>query len=200
VPITAKLRAGMYAGDESYIELGRRLQDVGVGALGIHGRHAAQHFAGTVDLGSIERLVRAVSIPVLGSGDVFTVSDVLRMLDLGCGGVMIARGALGRTWLFRQAAEALAMGLGPNDLLTASIMPDPPWRERLGMALCHAQMLALHDNEQNAMHEMRGHVRWYTHGMPGGGSLRGQINHVQTLDELADVFLRWAAPEVDSEW
>ena len=160
---------------------------------------AGQAFAGTVSLTAIERLIAAVSVPVIGSGDVFSVADVLRMLEAGCGGVMIARGALGRPWIFSQAAEALRLGLTASEIRLSGLMPDPPWRERLGIALCHAQMLALYNGEDIAVHEMRGHVRWYTHGMPGGGALRGKINHIKTLSELAAIFTAWAAPETEEE-
>lgn len=177
VPVTVKYRAGLVPGDDGYLDLGRRLQDVGIAALTLHGRPASSGFRGQARWEMVARLVEAVQIPVIGSGDVTSAAEAVRRLrQTGCSGVMIARGALGRPWLFGQAADLLA-GRPPR--------PDPSPQERLGVALCHAQLLAVHEGELSAVRQMRSHLPHYTRGLPHAAWLRGQCAHVTTLAALA---------------
>jgi nifR3 family TIM-barrel protein len=179
VPVTVKYRSGLTAGDDSFLELGRRLQDVGVAALTLHARPASAYMRGRADWGQIARLAQAVRIPVIGNGDVREPAQAPQMLkETGCAGVMIARGALGRPWLFRQAAEALA-GQEPS--------PDLSPAERLAVALCHAQMLALHYGDEQAAQQMRGQIGYYTRGMPDAARLRQRCQQMRTLDQFADL-------------
>lgn len=184
VPVTCKIRAGVFQGDDSYLELARRLQDVGVAAIAVHGRTVQQGFRGEADHTPAARLVQALRIPVIASGDVHTATMPLAILeDTGCQGVMIARGALGRPWIFAQALAVLEGRQAP---------PDPGLGERLGLILCHAQMLALQFGEHVAVHEMRAHLAWYTRGVPHGAQLRRQCNEVQSLAAL-EALLRHCA-------
>jgi len=184
-PVTVKYRAGMTAGDESYLELGRRLQDVGVAALTLHARPASGHFRGQADWACIARLVEQVAIPVIGNGDVTTAPQAVeRMRHTGCAGVMIARGALGRPWLFRQAAEALA---------GREVSPDPAPADRLAVALCHAQMLALDQDEAQAAHQMRGQIGFYARGVAHAALLRQRCQQVRSLGQLRGVVLEHIA-------
>jgi nifR3 family TIM-barrel protein len=182
-PVTVKLRAGMTAGDDSYLELARRLQDVGVAALTLHARPASAVFRGRADWAHIARLVACVSIPVIGNGDVTTPGQGAAMLrETGCAGVMIARGALGRPWLFTQAAAALA---------GQTIPPDPSPAERMAIVLCHAQMLALAQGDLSAARQMRGHIGFYSRGLPHAAWLRQQCQQVRSLGEFADVVFEY---------
>ena len=179
VPVTVKFRAGMTAGDDRYLELARRLQDVGVAALTLHARPASAYLRGRADWTRIARLVAQVSIPVIGNGDITRPEQATEMLrETGCAGVMIARGALGRPWLFRQAAEALA---------GQDVSPDPPPADRLAVALCHAQMLALAHGDQSAAQQMRGHIAFYSRGLSHAAWLRQRCQQVRSLSHFADV-------------
>jgi tRNA-dihydrouridine synthase B len=185
VPVTVKYRAGLVAEDDSYLELGRRLQEVGVAALTLHARPASKAFSGQADWACIARLVEHVSIPVVGNGDVTTAQQALEMFEqTGCAGVMIARGALGRPWVFQQTAEALA---------GREISPDPSPADRLAVALCHAQMLALHQDDEQAAHQMRGQIGFYVRGAPHAGWLRQRCQQVRSLRQLTEVFFEYLA-------
>ena len=185
VPVTVKFRAGLIVGDDSFLDLGRRLQDVGVAALTLHARPASAYFRGQADWTQIARLVQTVSIPVIGNGDVREPAQALQMLkETGCAGVMIARGALGRPWLFRQAREVLA-GQEPS--------PDPSPAERLAVALCQAQMLALHYNDEQAAQQMRGQIGFYSRGLPNAAHLRQHCQQARTLRQFADALLEYVA-------
>jgi tRNA-dihydrouridine synthase len=186
----------MVPGDDGYLELGRRLQDVGVAALTLHGRPASGGFRGQARWDLIARLVEAVQIPVIGNGDVTGPAEAVRRLrETGCSGVMIARGALGRPWVFGQAADLLA---------GRPQRPDPSPQERLGLALCHAQLLAEHEGELSAVRQMRSHLPHYTRGLPHAAWLRGQCAKLATLEALgalvAEYGERLATRRVSDLW
>ncbi len=179
LPVTVKLRAGLHAGDRGYLELARRLQDLGVAAFALHARTAAQGFAGAADWSAISELVERVAVPVIGNGDVTTAADAARMVaQTGCAAVMIARAAWGRPWFFAQAAAAMA---------GRPVPPDPPPAARLGVALCHAQMLALDLGERIALHQLRGQLRWYAHGLPHARQFRAATAAATSLAQLCDL-------------
>lgn len=176
VPVTVKLRAGLEAGDDRYLELARRLQDAGVAAVTLHPRTAAEGFRGNADWELIARLVEVLSIPVIGSGDVTEPEDAARMMRAtGCAAVMIARGAWGRPWIFGQAAAALR---------GEPVPPDPPPAERLAVAWRHAQMLVEECGERLALHQMRAQLHHYVRGLPGARRFRSRANSVATLAQL----------------
>ena len=183
VPVTCKIRAGRHEGDDGHIDLARRLQDVGVAAIALHARTVRQGFKGEADHRLTRELVRALSIPVIASGDVFAPETPRAIIgDTGCAGVMIARGALGRPWVFTQALATLRDELAP---------PDPPAGVRFGIALCQAQMMAQQQDERTAVHQMRAHLAFYTKGLPRGARLRQEANHAQTLADLRTVLVRY---------
>lgn len=185
VPVTVKLRAGLAEGDKSYVELARRLEDVGAAAVTLHARHAAQGFRGAADWALIATLVEALSIPVIGSGDVTEPEDAARMMRVtGCAAVMIARGALGRPWIFAQAAAALR---------GERIPPDPPPAQRLALALRHAEMLVDECGERLAIHQMRAQLHHYVRGLPGARGFRSRANKVSTLAGLRMLIAEYLA-------
>ncbi|MGD9495848.1 MAG: tRNA dihydrouridine synthase DusB [Armatimonadota bacterium] len=185
VPVTIKMRAGLVAGDDSYLELARRAQDVGAAAVALHARSAGQAFSGKADWGEIARLVAAVDVPVIGGGDISTPQDAPRMMrETGCAAVMVARGAWGRPWFFGQASAALR---------GEPIPPDPPPGQRLAVALLHAQMLVLDLDERIAMHQMRMQMHHYVRGLPRARELCGVVARVHTLDELRAVVHQYLA-------
>ncbi len=185
VPVTVKIRAGLTADDDSYVDVARRLQDAGASALAIHARSACQAFRGEADWRHIRRVVEALDIPVIGNGDVTEAHDAPRMMrETGCDAVMIARGAWGRPWFFRQAEAALRGG---------SIPAAPGPAGRLGVALLHAQMLVIEIDEPMALHQMRAQMHHYVHGLPWARRFRSDANQVSTLDALRELVEQYLA-------
>ena len=181
VPVTVKYRAGMVVGDDSYLELGQRLEAAGVAALTLHARPANAYFRGHADWTKIARLAEAVDIPVIGNGDVNTAERAVEMLaQTGCAGVMIARAALGRPWIFRQASALVGGVTGPAAW-------QPTVHERLAVALCQAQMIALATDDLSAARQMRGQMPFYTHGLPNASALRQRCHNMRTVAELAQI-------------
>lgn len=167
VPVTVKLRTGWDEDSLVYEELGRRLQEVGVSALTLHARTRRQFYAGRADWDAIARLKRAVSIPVIGNGDVTCLQDARRMMEqTGCDAAMIGRAAMGNPWVFAGR--------------------DPSPRERVEGALRHARMLMAFKGEAVAMREMRGHVACYVRGLHGTARIRERTNAASTYAQLSE--------------
>jgi len=179
-PVTVKMRSGRVCGDESYLDLARRLADVGLAAIALHARAASQEYRAQADWSAISRLVEVLPIPVVGNGGVLAAEDVSRMMrETGCAAVMIGRGALGDPFIFRRAAHLLAGRPAPST--------PPAWR--LAVALWHAQTLVLQLGERAGIRHMRSQVGWYSKGLPGSTQFRRAASHLTTLRELADAIL-----------
>jgi len=175
LPFTVKIRTGWNAESANYLEIGRIAADEGVDAITLHPRTRSQMFEGRSDWRQIGELKEKLSIPVLGSGDLFTPVDVTAMLaETGCDGVMIARGALGNPWIFRQTLALMA----GNE----AVPPTPA--ERLDLARRHLELFADEAGERVAVREMRKHLCWYAHGLPGAAQFRGRVNRIDSKAEL----------------
>lgn len=178
VPVTVKIRSGWDRSNTTAIEFAQRAQDVGASAIAVHARYANQGFTGSADWSIIRRVKDAVTIPVIGNGDVVTVDDAKRMIDeTGCDGVMIGRAAMGNPWIFRQTKHFLETG---------ERLPDPALPERIEAALFHLKTMAATPNvgEERAVKEMRGQLTHYFKGFPGVSSLRGSIVKAETIAEV----------------
>lgn len=176
-PVTVKFRKGFNDTCVNAAEFAKMAESCGVAAVAVHGRTREQYYSGKADWDIIRRVKEAVSIPVIGNGDIFTPQDAKRMLDeTGCDGIMVARGAKGNPWIFRRINHYLDTG---------ELLPEPSAEEIRKMILRHGHMLAEYKGEVTAMREMRGHVAWYTKGMPHSAALRNEINQVDTLEGLA---------------
>ena len=170
LPLTVKIRSGWGADTVNYLLIGRIAQDEGADAVTLHPRTRAQLFDGHADWQHIEQLKKTLTIPVIGSGDLFSAEDVLAMLNMtGCDGVMIARGALGNPWIFR---EALALQRG-----SAKIPPAP--EERFSVAARHLALFAGTAGERVAVREMRKHLCWYARGLQGAAQFRAAVNRLE---------------------
>jgi tRNA-dihydrouridine synthase B len=173
IPLTIKIRSGWTAGESSFLEIARIADAEGCDAITLHPRTRAQMFTDHADWEKIAQLKSVSTIPVIGSGDLFTGTDVRDMfLQTGCNGVMVARGALGNPWIFREAA-ALLRGERP--------IP-PSSSERMTTALRHLELLLELYGAQIAVCEMRKHISWYVKGLAGAARFRATAN---ALDELS---------------
>jgi tRNA-dihydrouridine synthase B len=175
LPFTVKIRTGWTCEDHSFLEIGRIAQEEGCDAVTLHPRSRSQMFEGSADWSRIAELKQALRIPVIGSGDLFSGHDVVRMLEeTGCDAVMIARGAMGNPWIFRDALELLA-GRTPAE---------PTREERYAVSARHLELFSALAGERTALLEMRKHLSWYSKGLPGSAQFRATVNGIETNDQL----------------
>ncbi len=176
IPVSVKFRTGWDENNKNCTEFAKRIEANGASFITIHGRTKEQMYAPPVDIDSISSVKKAVSIPVIGNGDIFTPEDAKRMYEItGVDLVMIGRGALGRPWLFSQINEYLTTG---------AYAPDPSPDERMKIMLQHADAICKIRGTDHGMCEIRKHALWYTKGLRGSAKLRSEFSVVGTLDEL----------------
>ena len=175
-PVTVKIRKGFNEESANAVEIAKILEDCGVAAIAVHGRTRAQFYSGKADWDIIRQVKAAVSIPVIGNGDVTTGEQAIRMREeTGCDGVMIGRGAQGNPWIFRELLEYEKTGKLPE-------RPSPEViRETM---LRHARLQMEYKGDFIGIREMRKHVAWYTKGMKGSSKLRDEINRTESYEEL----------------
>ncbi len=176
VPVTVKFRVGWDENNKNCVEFAKIAEANGAAAITIHGRTKEQMYAPPVDNKAIADVKKAVTIPVIGNGDIFTPEDAKAMYErTGCDFVMVGRGALGRPWLFSQINEYFETG---------SYSPDPDPEERMRIMLLHAQRICELYGEKHGMCEIRKHALWYTKGLRGSSKLRNEFSVVKSFDEL----------------
>lgn len=178
-PVTVKMRIGW---DEDHIyavENAKAVENGGGQAVSVHGRTRVQMYSGTANWDIIKEVKEAVSIPVIGNGDVFTPEDASKMLEhTGCDGVMIGRGALGNPWMLYRTVEYLTTGELP---------PDPTPHEKIRIAILHLDRLIALKGESVAVKEMRKHMAWYLKGMKGAAKIKDIIMELNEREKLVQV-------------
>lgn len=179
-PVTVKIRKGFDDAHINAVEMAHIAQESGAAAVAIHGRTREQFYSGKADWDIIRQVKEAVSIPVIGNGDIRTAEDVIAMeRETGCDGFMIARGAEGNPWIFRQILHYFE---------TSEVLPKPSFAEVTEMLLRHARMQMEFKGEYTGIREIRKHAAWYTAGYRNSSKLRGRINEVETFEELQSLF------------
>ena len=178
-PVTVKIRKGFDDDHVNAVEIARIAEASGAAAIAVHGRTREQYYSGTADWEIIRQVKEAVSIPVIGNGDVDSPRKAKAMLEeTGCDGVMIGRAARGNPWIFRQIKEYLENGR----------LTDPPSLAEIHeMMLRHARMQVEYKGDYTGIREMRKHISWYTAGLPHSARLRARINSVESLEEMEEL-------------
>ena len=175
-PVTVKIRKGFDDTCINAVEIAKIIEEAGGAAVAVHGRTREQYYSGKADWEIIRQVKEAVSIPVIGNGDVTSGEKALEMRErTGCDGVMIGRGAQGNPWIFHELLEYDRTGKLP---------PRPSKEQIKETMLRHARLQLEFKGEYLGIREMRKHVAWYTKGMEGSAKLRDDINKVESYTEL----------------
>ncbi len=175
-PVTVKIRKGFDDDHVNAVEIAKIIEDSGAAAIAVHGRTREQYYSGKADWDIIRQVKEAVSIPVIGNGDVTGALSAKQMLDeTGCDGIMIGRACQGNPWIFREITQYLDTGIIPAR---------PSSEEVCDVILRHAALQLKYKGEYTAVREMRKHVSWYTTGYPHSAKLRQRVNEMETYEEL----------------
>lgn len=179
-PVTVKIRKGFDEDHVNAVEMAHIAEESGAAAVAVHGRTREQFYSGKADWDIIRQVKERVSIPVIGNGDLLTAEDVIAMeKQTGCDGFMIARGAEGNPWIFRQILHYFETG---------EQLPKPDFSEMTEMLLRHAKMQLEFKGEYTGIREIRKHAAWYTAGYRNSSKLRGRINEVENYEQLEALF------------
>jgi len=178
-PVTVKIRKGFDDTCVNAVEMAKIAEASGAAAVAVHGRTREQYYSGKADWDIIRQVKEAVSIPVIGNGDLLSAEDVIAMYEqTGCDGFMIGRGAQGNPWIFKQVLHYFETG---------EKLAKPSFEEVTDMMLRHARMMLEFKGEYTGIREIRKHGAWYTAGYPNSAKLRVMINEVETYNQLEEL-------------
>ena len=177
LPVSVKIRSGWDETTRNPVEIALKCQDAGAQMLTLHARTRSQKYSTPARWDEIGSVVKALTIPVIGNGDILEPEDARRMWnETGCSGMMIARGAFGRPWIFQQAKEVL-VGNEPG--------PEPSAQQRFAIARQHRDLLAaVRGDCKNVACEFRKHLGWYTKGLPNSAGLRARLHQIESLADI----------------
>ena len=179
VPVTAKIRSGWDSHHINAVEVAGIIEDAGASAITVHPRTREQRYGETADWSMIKKVKDAISIPVIGNGDIWSCYDAKRMIDeTGCNAIMIGRGVLGNPWLIKQCIDYLDYGIEPEKIKL---------EDKLEMIKKHAELLSEIRPEKVAMHKMRTHTAYYLKGHWRSSEIKPKIFKMNTKDELVDL-------------
>lgn len=178
-PVTVKIRAGFDVDHMNAVSLAKRLERAGASAIAVHGRTKTQMYEGKADWDIIRQVKKAVSIPVIGNGDIKSVEDMKRMLkETNCDAVMIGRGILGDPWLIKNCVDYLE---------NKDNYQEVSWQEKFELAKEHAQKLCALKGEYVGIREMRGHAVWYIKGLPSSHTVKDKLSKITSYDEMVGI-------------
>lgn len=182
LPVTVKMRVGFSGFDLDAAAFARRMEDAGARALTVHARTRDQFYAGKADWRQIENIKRAVSIPVIGNGDIARGADAVRIREeTGCDGIMIGRAAEGNPWIFGAVKSALR-GEREREI--------PP-EDRISQAIAHLRMMSAQVGAKSAVLEMRKNIAWYIKGVRGGAQMRSEVNALKDLSAVEALLIQY---------
>ena len=185
-PVTVKIRKGFDEAHVNAVEIAKIAEASGVAAIAVHGRTREQYYAGKADWEIIRQVKEAVSVPVIGNGDITDCASAAAILkQTGCDGIMIGRAARGNPFIFGQIASFLETGK----------LPDKPSLTLLrDTILRHADLQVKYKGEYTAVREMRKHIAWYSAGLKNSARLRGEINEIESMEELRERVMQLFSP------
>lgn len=182
IPVTAKIRKGWDGDTVNAVKMAQILEKNGAAAITIHGRTRQEMYSGRVDLDIIRQVKSAVSVPVIGNGDVTDEQSAAIMLEkTNCDAVMIGRGALGNPWVFQKINAYF------NE---CRVIPDPSLTEKMTVMLKHIEKIIEYKGEYTAMREARHHAAYYTKGLRGGAKFRAEMGSLETFEQLQEITCR----------
>lgn len=182
-PVSVKIRKGWDQNSVNAIEFAKAMENNGASAVTVHGRTREQFYKDKADWDIIREVKKAVDIPVIGNGDVFTPQDAKKMLDYtGCDAVMIGRGVRGNPWIFNRTVTYLKTG---------ELLPEPTHQEKIDKIFEHFELMLKYKGERIAVKEMRKHIAWYIKGLKNSAIIKQKINTLNYFKEIKEMLVQY---------